>query len=108
MVRMVVPDARNRVGSAGLSEMIFMYCAADGPAAHIESAAPKTSERNASFMTPPCPHAWGSAPAVGHTQRHLGERRLARPVRRAIEHSTATRLLIRKAGRLGRFRGGDA
>src|SRR5712675_1977607 len=53
IVRSVVPDERIRVGSVGLSETSFMYCAADGLAEQIESSAPKTTKRNVSFMGPP-------------------------------------------------------
>src|SRR5258706_5340146 len=52
MVRMVVPDALMRVLSAGLSVVIFMYCADAAPAQNIEIRIPRTKCRTASLMHP--------------------------------------------------------
>src|SRR5258706_11169105 len=51
MVIFVVPEVRSFVGSPGLSEINFMYCA-DAGAAKIESKAAKMKKRDLRFMEP--------------------------------------------------------
>src|SRR6267143_7057972 len=52
-VRIVPPDERSLVGSAGLSVVIFMYCACEGPARQSRSSAANTVVHGKRCMVPP-------------------------------------------------------
>src|SRR5258705_10314554 len=49
MVRRVLPEDRNLVGSEGLSEVIFMYCADAGPATLSSSSVADRVRRSDGF-----------------------------------------------------------
>src|SRR2546426_5717070 len=53
MVISVVPEVRSFVGSPGLSEISFMYCADAGAATYVERSEARMRRRDVSFMSPP-------------------------------------------------------
>src|SRR5258706_13887505 len=71
MVRRVLPEDRNLVGSEGLSEVIFMYCADAGPATLSSSSAASRGRRGDGFTSALRSRLDGPAPTPTAQARQL-------------------------------------